>query len=167
MGNPRSFTRDFNYPAHHRGQRRLPPKAASSAVGAEAYAKMWGIVDGGVADALKKHPDYLTPKGQRSARTSIVKRVTGTVIGFAEQSARSRLAAADTALVNTTPEPASLPFSDAGEVGLAASPLIHRVRIGKVTFKRRASSRILTEFNVTTNRLRRVKRDLDTSGVAK
>ena len=28
-------------------------------------------------------------------------------------------------------------------------------RIGRVTFKRRASSRILTEFNVTTNRLLR------------
>ena len=29
-----------------------------------------------------------------------------------------------------------------------------RCRIGRITFKRRASSRILTEFNVTTNRLR-------------
>jgi len=32
---------------------------------------------------------------------------------------------------------------------------IHRVRIGKVTFRRPASSRILAEFNPTTNRLLR------------
>lgn len=33
-------------------------------------------------------------------------------------------------------------------------PAIHRVRIGKVTFRRKASSRYLAEFNATTNRLR-------------
>jgi len=36
---------------------------------------------------------------------------------------------------------------------IAMNP-IHRVRIGKVTFRRKASSRYLAEFNATTNRLR-------------
>lgn len=31
----------------------------------------------------------------------------------------------------------------------------HRIRIGKITFKRKASSRYMREFNDTTNRLRR------------
>jgi hypothetical protein len=156
MSNSRKWTTDqFDYPARNRGKRRIvAPGAASSAVGTEAYAKMWGIVDGGVADALKKHPDYLTPKGQRSARTSIVKRVTGTVIGFAEQSARSRLRAAETAREDS-PLPASLPFSDAGEGDSASSPSIHRVRIGKVTLKRQVSSRRSLPFNETLNMLRR------------
>lgn len=146
---------EFDYPARNRGKRRIvAPKAAASAVGAEAYAKMWGIVDGGVADALKSHPDYLTPKGRRSAQTSIVKRVTGTIISFAEQSAKGRLRAAETAAAVSTSLPASVSKSvDAGEGVVAPSPTIHRVRIGRITFKRRASSRILTEFNVTTNRL--------------
>jgi len=53
-----------------------------------AYAQLWRVADGAVRDALRKHPDYLTPKGQRSARRSIVKRVTGTVLGFALQEAK-------------------------------------------------------------------------------
>lgn len=43
-------------------------------------------------------------------------------------------------------------FRRKGEV--LAMPAIHRVRIGKVTFRRKASSRYLAEFNATTNRLR-------------
>ena len=54
------------------------------------YRQLWGIVEGSVADAFKNHPDYLTPRGQRSATVSIVKRVTGTILGFAEQSAQGR-----------------------------------------------------------------------------
>lgn len=61
----------------------------------KAYSELWRIVDGAVADAFKCHPDYLTPKGHRSARTSVTKRVTGTVLGFAEQSARGRANAAE------------------------------------------------------------------------
>lgn len=62
-----------------------------------AYAQLWNIIDGAVADAFNNHDDYFTPKGKRSARTSVVKRVTGTVLGFAEQSARGRGNPAETA----------------------------------------------------------------------
>lgn len=113
-----------------------------------AYQELWGVVDGAVVDAFNNHPDYLTPKGQKSARTSVVKRVTGTVLSFAAQAAQGR------------PRPPAetsdgAPFSHpAGEGAYHVLPDPH-CRIGRITFKRRASSRILTEFNVTTNRLRR------------
>ena len=56
----------------------------------DAYRQLWRVVDGAVFDALYTHPDYLTEKGRRSARTSINKRVVGAIMGFAEQSARGR-----------------------------------------------------------------------------
>ena len=59
-----------------------------------AYQQLWRIVDGAVIDVFKSHKDYLSPKGRRSAKNSIVKRVTGTVLGFAEQSAKGRSNAA-------------------------------------------------------------------------
>lgn len=55
-----------------------------------AYRQLWRVVDGAVFDALYTHQDYLTPKGQQCARSSINKRVVGSVLGFAEQSARGR-----------------------------------------------------------------------------
>lgn len=110
-----------------------------------AYSELWGVVDGAVADAFNTHPDYLTAKGLRSARTSVTKRVTGTVLGFAAQAARGRLQPAEM--------PAGVPLpQQAGEGGLG-SPRNPHCRIGKVVFRRSASSRILTEFNITTNRL--------------
>lgn len=62
-----------------------------------AYRQLWRVVDGAVADALAAHPDYLTKKGEISARASIVKRVTGAVLGYAEQSARGRSGASPAA----------------------------------------------------------------------
>lgn len=58
-----------------------------------AYQQLWRIVDGAVRDALKMHPDYLTRKGWSgsAARRSIVKRVTGSVMGFVEQSTEGRV----------------------------------------------------------------------------
>lgn len=108
------------------------------ALGTGAYGRLWGMVDGSVKDAFKKHPDYLTPKGLRSARTSIVKRVTGTVIGFAEQSAKSRVAAEMEARAHI-PEPQADGDASAPEAGGGASPVAptFRVRIGKVTPKAR------------------------------
>ena len=124
---------------------------AKSAVGAGAYSKLWGIVDGGVADALKMHPDYLTPKGLRSARTSIVKRVTGTVISFAEQSARGRGNPAETADRALHPEmPASDDTTpDAGAGAYSVSPTI-----GMIRFKRRTRYRSPDIFNLRTHELR-------------
>ena len=45
------------------------------------YWKLWRIVDGAVRDAFEKHPEYLTDKGRRDARRSIVKRATGALLG--------------------------------------------------------------------------------------
>lgn len=72
-----------------------PRRRTSSAVAEKsaAYRQLWRVVDGAVFDALYTHQDYLTPKGLRSARTSINKRVVGAVLGFAEQSARGRTGA--------------------------------------------------------------------------
>jgi hypothetical protein len=53
-----------------------------------AYQQLWHVVDGAVRDAFRKHGDYLTPKGRHSAKRSIVKRVTGTVLCFALQEAK-------------------------------------------------------------------------------
>jgi len=55
-----------------------------------AYRQLWRVVDGAVRDALESHPDYLTRKGQASARMSITKRVTGAIMGYVEQSTRGR-----------------------------------------------------------------------------
>ena len=111
------------------------------------YQQLWSVVDGAVVDALKNHPDYLTPKGRKSARTSVVKRVTGTVLSFAVQStARGRIN-----------QPAATPEasfqSKAGDGFEGAIPTIHRTRIGRITFHKVKSSRRLSEFNITTNRL--------------
>jgi hypothetical protein len=61
-----------------------PPK------GSRLYRRLWRIVDGAVMDAFKMHPDYLSDKGRRgrAARLSVVKRVTGAVTSFAEQSVK-------------------------------------------------------------------------------
>lgn len=63
-----------------------PPKSDT------VYRRIWRVVDGALADAFTRHPDYLTPKGRHgnAARISIAKRVTGAVKSFAEKSAQSR-----------------------------------------------------------------------------
>lgn len=126
----RGKPQDFDYPARAR-QREL---------GNKAYGQLWPIVDGAVADALKSHPDYLTAKGQRSARTSIVKRVTGTVIGFAEQSAKGRVAPAERedGPVSVAPH-ASGPVKAEAGAGAAYAPAHPHCRIGKVTMKAQAA----------------------------
>lgn len=74
---------------------------------AAAYRQLWRVVAGAVNDALGSHPDYLTEKGRKSAHSSIVKRVTGTVLGFAEE-ARGRsgaIPAAETGQAASTAVP--------------------------------------------------------------
>lgn len=61
-----------------------PPK------GDAAYRRLWRVVDGAVRDAFAHHPEYLTEKGRRVARTSIVKRVTGAVLSFTGEPVRGR-----------------------------------------------------------------------------
>lgn len=132
--------------ADHRPAVRHRGDLAMTAIRSSAYSELWGVVDGAVSDAFHNHQDYLTPKGQKSARTSVVKRVTGTVLSFAAQAARGR-----------TYPPAETPLAIASSAaGEGASPLSpnHHCRIGRVTFRRVASSRRLVELNNTTNRLR-------------
>lgn len=78
--------------------------------GTPAYRQLWRVVDGAVTDAFAQHPDYLTDKGEQSARMSVVKRVTGAVHGYAKLSfAGRRLAEAGSG------------FSPAGDRGDGAS----------------------------------------------
>lgn len=67
-------------------KRTVPPK------GNKDYKKVWRVIDGAVADAIAMHPDYLTSKGThaRTARYSIVKRVTGAILSYVEQSTQGR-----------------------------------------------------------------------------
>lgn len=53
------------------------------------HHRLWRLVEGAVVDALQAHPDYLTPKGGRSAVESITKRVVGQLVGHATE-ARKR-----------------------------------------------------------------------------
>lgn len=57
------------------------------------YRSIWRVVMGSVTDALKSHPEYLTPAGKRSAHFSVTKRVTGSVVSFLDQR-EGRIAAA-------------------------------------------------------------------------
>lgn len=74
------------------GKYRPPAKRAPRALpikpGPE-YRKIWRIVDGAVRDTFANHPEYLTVKGRDGARKSLVKRITGAVVGHADQ-ARGR-----------------------------------------------------------------------------
>lgn len=67
-----------------RRRRIRPPK------GDAAYHQLWRIVEGAVADAFRSHPDYLTDKGRRHCVSSVSKRVTGAILGYAHQKARAR-----------------------------------------------------------------------------
>lgn len=65
-------------------KRLRPPK------GDHTYRQLWRVIDGAVRDAFVHHPEYLTPRGVMQARESVVKRVTGAIKSYAEQSARGR-----------------------------------------------------------------------------
>lgn len=56
------------------------------------YGLLWKLVGGAVRDTFASHPEYLTEAGRRSAECSIVKRVTGTLYGYATQVAQGRSA---------------------------------------------------------------------------
>lgn len=73
-------------------KRRSSTKRLKPMKPGDAYRQLWRLVDGAVADCFNNHPDYLTERGQhyRAARRSLTKRVVGAVLGYAEQSARSR-----------------------------------------------------------------------------
>lgn len=67
--------------------RSKPPPQKKTAL----YYKIWRLADGAIQDTYKHHPEYFSKEikgGWKSARMSIVKRVTGAIVGSAEQSAR-------------------------------------------------------------------------------
>lgn len=55
------------------------------------YRRIWRLVDGAVRDAFRSHPDYL-PEGRslKDVRSSIVKRVVGTIKGHVGKPTRGR-----------------------------------------------------------------------------
>lgn len=75
-----------------------------------AYRQLWHLADGAVRDCFANHPDYLTAKGKHHARLSLVKRITGTMHGYATQVAkggyetRANVARGDSA-ITTAPAP--------------------------------------------------------------
>jgi len=48
------------------------------------------VVDGAIRDCLNQHPEYFTRCGAKNARRSILKRVVGSLTGYAAQAARGR-----------------------------------------------------------------------------
>lgn len=63
----------------HRPRARIAPRNADP-----VYRQFWRLIDGAVRDALLNHPDYIARgKSPRRVRQSIVKRVTGALMGYA------------------------------------------------------------------------------------
>nr|USU32853.1 hypothetical protein NG677_03915 [Methylobacterium sp. OTU13CASTA1] len=66
----------------------MPNRLQPEKPGSPDYRQIWRVVDGAVASALEAHPDYVAPgRKVRTVRNSIVKRVTGAILGYAEQPA--------------------------------------------------------------------------------
>jgi hypothetical protein len=82
------------------------------------YVQIQHLVDGAVRDAFNKHPEYLTDIGRRRAVGSVVKRVTGTLHGYAMQIAQRR----STASTAAKAAGASVAAYQVGEAFSLASP---------------------------------------------
>ena len=54
-------------------------KRSKAPKGGAHYRRIWRLVNGAVADALKMHEDYVPLHRQKAARESIVKRVAGII----------------------------------------------------------------------------------------
>ncbi len=65
--------------------RRIPPVRQG-----DAYAQLWRLVDGAVADTLGQHPEWVVPGCERRLRRSTTKRVTGQVLAWARERARAQ-----------------------------------------------------------------------------
>ncbi len=118
-----------------------------------AYDQIWRVTDGAVRDALRKHPDYLTPKGRKSARRSIVKRVAGTILSFAVQAAARQPQLADMGAHSTNPSDrqAAGVAPAAGDEVCMASSLHSYAHVNEVAYQ--AIRRAL--FGVTRREVRR------------
>lgn len=133
-----------------------------------AHKQLWGVVEGAVNDAFHKHDDYLTPKGRRNAKVSVIKRVTGTVLGFALQEAqRQRKLAAEPEAIASSPVATGGPTSEAGDGASVRHPLDPHCRIVNVRLKRRSRYRSPASFNLTTSKLLRSLQSLPSYGKGK
>lgn len=57
------------------------------------HRRLWRLVEGGVVDAFRSHPGYLTDHGRASAVQSVTKRVVGQLVGhFKEREERGHAA---------------------------------------------------------------------------
>lgn len=85
---PRRSDRDRDGDTMTKRRRVQPPPQKSST----PYRRLWRVVEAAVVEAFKAHPDYLAPAGRShsNAVRSITKRVTGQIIGYAEESAKRR-----------------------------------------------------------------------------
>lgn len=124
-----------------------------------AHAQLRRVVSGAVEDAFKMHPDYLTPKGRHSAKESVVKRVSGTVLSFAVQAAKGQRELALKADQPNQVDPQVSP-REGGDAGagdfLSSAPLDPHCRLGKVRSKLRSRYRGAQAFDLTASRLLRI-----------
>jgi hypothetical protein len=68
--------------------KRTKPPPQKRAV--SRYSQVTRIVDGAISDAMRSHPDYFVREKIGDARRSIVKRVTGSLIGYLAESTAKR-----------------------------------------------------------------------------
>lgn len=54
------------------------------------YHRVWRELDGAIMDCFKHHPEYVVQGKMRSCRESLIKRTTGAVMSFLEQSREGR-----------------------------------------------------------------------------
>lgn len=75
----------------NRRRRVRPPKKPDS-----EYVALWRLVDAGVMDTFRQHPEYLAYKQEWIVRNSLNKRIVGNIRrfmkGFVEQSTKGRTA---------------------------------------------------------------------------
>lgn len=72
---------------------KIKPPQDTDRQRSHAYRQLWRVVDGAVNDAFNNHPDYagqFGPRRLKTIRNSVTKRVVGSVLGYAEQSAQGR-----------------------------------------------------------------------------
>jgi hypothetical protein len=73
-------------PGSFKGRRVKPCKQGKE------FRQIWRIVDGALRDTLAKHPEYISEKkiAYQGFRISLIKRITGAIVGHAAQAARYR-----------------------------------------------------------------------------
>lgn len=86
------------------------------------HQRLWRLIEGGVVDALKSHPEYLTEAGRRTAVCSITKRVAGQLVGhFSEARKRGDFGPCQGEGVDEAPCPSTSGGGTAGVQSPAAT----------------------------------------------